>query len=68
MPLKKKDVPTFYKNICETFLKTFDKDEPVDLIASVDNPFSVDGMNSTEERLKQVKKQEETQKRAYFGT
>jgi len=38
--------------IIETFLKTFDKDEPVDLIASVDNPFSVDGMNSTEERLK----------------
>jgi autotransporter strand-loop-strand O-heptosyltransferase len=38
--------------IIETFLKTFDKDEPVDLIASIDNPFSVDGMDSTEERLK----------------
>ena len=38
--------------IIETFLKTFDKDEPVDLIASIDNPFSVDGMGSTDERLK----------------
>ena len=40
------------KEIIETFLKTFDKDEPVDLIISVDNPFSGDGMKSTEERLK----------------
>ena len=40
------------KEIIETFLKTFDKDEPVDLIVSVDNPFSGDGMKSTEERLK----------------
>jgi len=40
------------KEIIETFIKTFDKDEPVDLIISVDNPFSGDGMKSTEERLK----------------
>jgi autotransporter strand-loop-strand O-heptosyltransferase len=40
------------KEIIETFLKTFDKDEPVDLIVSVDNPFSNDGLKSTEERLK----------------
>jgi autotransporter strand-loop-strand O-heptosyltransferase len=40
------------KEIIETFLKTFDKNEPVDLIISVDNPFSNDGLNSTEERLK----------------
>jgi len=40
------------KEIIESFLKTFDKDEPVDLIISVDNPFSNDGLNSTEERLK----------------
>jgi autotransporter strand-loop-strand O-heptosyltransferase len=39
------------KEIIETFLETFDKDEPVDLIISVDNPFSGDGMESTEERL-----------------
>ena len=39
------------KEIIETFLKTFDKTEPVDLIISVDNPFSNDGLNSTEERL-----------------
>jgi len=39
------------KEIIETFLKTFDKDEPVDLIVSVDNPFSGDGLKTTEERL-----------------
>ena len=39
------------KEIIETFLKTFDKDEPVDLIISVDNPFSNDGLKTTEERL-----------------
>ena len=39
------------KEIIETFLKTFDNDEPVDLIISVDNPFSGDGMKTTEERL-----------------
>jgi autotransporter strand-loop-strand O-heptosyltransferase len=40
------------KEIIETFLKTFDKSEPVDLIVSINNPFSNDGLNSTEERLK----------------
>lgn len=40
------------KEIIETFIKTFNKNEPVDLIISVDNPFSNDGLNSTEERLK----------------
>jgi autotransporter strand-loop-strand O-heptosyltransferase len=39
------------KEIIETFLKTFDKNEPVDLIVSIDNPFSNDGLSSTEERL-----------------
>jgi autotransporter strand-loop-strand O-heptosyltransferase len=39
------------KEIIETFLKTFDKDEPVDLIVSVDNPFSNDSFKTTEERL-----------------
>lgn len=39
------------KEIIETFLKTFDKNEPVDLIVSIDNPFSSDGFKTTEERL-----------------
>jgi autotransporter strand-loop-strand O-heptosyltransferase len=39
------------KEIIESFLKTFSKDEPVDLIVSIDNPFSNDGLNTTEERL-----------------
>lgn len=40
------------KEIIETFLKTFDKDEPVDLIVSIDNPFSGDKLDTTENRLK----------------
>ena len=40
------------KEIIETFLKTFDPSEPVDLILSVDNPFSGDGLETTENRLK----------------
>jgi len=39
------------KEIIETFLKTFDKNEPVDLIVSIDNPFSNDGLETTEDRL-----------------
>lgn len=39
------------KEIIESFINTFDKSEPVDLIVSVDNPFSNDNLNSTEERL-----------------
>lgn len=38
--------------IIKTFLKTFSKDEPVDLVLSVDNPFPDDHCKSTEERLK----------------
>jgi autotransporter strand-loop-strand O-heptosyltransferase len=40
------------EEIMSCFLNTFSKDEPVDLIASVDNPFSIDGIKTTEERLK----------------
>jgi len=40
------------REIIETFLKTFNKDEKIDLIALVDNPWSIDELNSTEERLK----------------
>lgn len=39
------------KEIIESFLQEFDKDEPVDLILSIDNSFAKDGFNSTEERL-----------------
>lgn len=39
------------KEIIETFLKTFSKEEPVDLIITVDNPFSNDGLETTEKRL-----------------
>ena len=41
------------KEIIETFLKTFNSNEPVDLILAVDNPdYANDGLKSTEDRLK----------------
>ena len=39
------------KEMIETFLKEFKPDEPVDLIVSIDNPFSGDNFKTTEERL-----------------
>jgi len=41
------------KEIIETFLKTFNPDEPVDLIISIDNMWGerMDGFKTTEERL-----------------
>ena len=43
----RKSVP----EIINSFLKAFPNNEPVDLILSADNPYSVDGMNTTEQRL-----------------
>lgn len=37
--------------IIDSFLKEFKKEEPVDLILSVDNPYAVDQMKTTEERI-----------------
>lgn len=39
------------KEIIETFLNTFDPSEPVDLIVSIDNPFSGDNLKTTYKRL-----------------
>lgn len=41
------------REIIETFLKTFNKEEPVDLVVSIDNPYGeqMDGFKTTEERL-----------------
>lgn len=44
----RKSVP----EIIDTFLKSFPNNDNVELILSADNPYSVDGFNSTEERLK----------------
>lgn len=41
--------------IISAFLKAFPNNEAVDLILSADNPYAVDGMNSTEERLAHYK-------------
>ena len=40
------------KEIIETFLSTFSPDEDVEIVVSIDNRFSGDGIESTEERLK----------------
>ena len=43
------------KEIIETFLSTFSPDEDVEIVVSIDNAFSGDGIESTEERLKHFK-------------
>jgi len=40
------------REMIETFLNTFSKNEPVDLIVSIDNSFATDNLGTTEERLK----------------
>ncbi len=40
------------KEIIEAFIEVFGENDDVELIASIDNPFSGDGIESTEERLK----------------
>ena len=40
------------KEIIKTFLNTFSEDEDVELVVSIDNRFSGDGIQTTEERLK----------------
>ena len=40
------------KELIEAFKNIFWQSEKVELVISVDNPYSIDGMNSTEERLK----------------
>jgi autotransporter strand-loop-strand O-heptosyltransferase len=54
------------KEIIETFLKTFNKDEPVDLIVSIDNPFSGDNLETTENRLKHYGLEDERIKIVHF--
>lgn len=54
------------KEIIETFIKTFDKSIDVELIISVDNPFSNDGLKSTEERLKHYGLEDERIKILHF--
>ena len=54
------------KEIIETFLTTFDKKEEVDLIVSIDNPFSNDGLETTEQRLKHYGLEDERIKVLHF--
>jgi autotransporter strand-loop-strand O-heptosyltransferase len=41
--------------IIQTFLKAFPDNDGIELLLSADNPYSVDGFNSTEERLEHYK-------------
>lgn len=54
------------KELIESFLNTFEEDEPVDLIISVDNPYSNDGLNSTEERLSHYNMKDDRIKIVHF--
>lgn len=52
--------------IIKTFLKTFKKDDPVDLILVVDNNYSSDGMKTTSERLNYYKLNDDRLKIQHF--
>ena len=54
------------REIIDTFIKTFKKEEPVDLIISVDNPYAVDGCETTEQRLKEYKLEDDRIKILHF--
>ena len=54
------------QEIIETFLKEFNINEPVDLIISVDNPFSNDGLETTENRLKHYSLEDSRIKTIHF--
>ena len=56
------------KEIIESFLQEFDKDEPVDLVLSIDNSFAKDGFNSTQERLKNYNLEDPRLKIKHFPT
>lgn len=54
------------KEIIETFLCTFKKDDPVDLILSVDNPFLDEEFKTTEERISHYGLEDERIKIVHF--
>lgn len=54
------------KEIIETFIKTFKKNEPIDLIISVDNEYSSDGLKTTENRLEYFNLKDERIKIVHF--
>jgi glycosyltransferase involved in cell wall biosynthesis len=54
------------KEIIETFIKTFSKDDPVDLIVSVDNKYSADGLKTTENRLNKFNLKDDRIKIVHF--
>jgi autotransporter strand-loop-strand O-heptosyltransferase len=56
------------KEIIESFLQEFNKDEPVDLVLSIDNRFAQDGFKSTEERLEHYKLTDPRIKIKHFPT
>ena len=56
------------KEIIESFLQEFDKDEPIDLIVSIDNPYAKDKFDSTEDRLKHYKIDDPRIKIKHFPT
>ncbi len=56
------------KELIECFLEEFDKDEPVDLVLSIDNGFAKDGFKNTEERLEHYNLKDPRLKIKHFPT
>lgn len=60
------DYRKYTREMVQAFIEEFGKDEPVELILSADNPFPVDGYNSTEERLEKYELQDDRIKILHF--
>ena len=62
------DYRKYTKEMVKAFIEEFDKDEPVELLLSADNPYPVDTYNSTEERLEKYELQDPRIKILHFPT
>jgi len=56
------------KELIESFLQEFGKDEPVDLVLSIDNQYASDGFKTTEERLEHYNLMDSRIKIKHFPT
>ena len=54
------------QEIIDTFLKTFKKNEPVDLMISVENEYSLDGFKNTSDRLNHFNLKDDRIKNIHF--
>lgn len=60
------DYRKYTREMVKAFIEEFDKNEPVELLLSADNPYPVDTYNSTEERLEKYELKDDRIKILHF--